>query len=187
MDNLILVNKTHSLAHDYIPKDLTYVDVRVDVADEKKFMRYVGAIHLRKMFFDARKEKVDLVGISGFRSYERQKQIYEESLKNRGVEHTEKYIAYPGTSEHQTGLAIDISCEEINNQLEEEFASTKEGKWLANNCYKYGYIIRYPKDYEHITGFNYEPWHIRYVGILHATYMFNNNIKTLEEYIKLIK
>ena len=154
----------------------------VDVVDEKKFMRRHAAFALRQMFEDARKDGCNLVAISGFRSYERQKEIYESSVRDKGVEHTKKYIAYPGTSEHQTGLAMDISSKELNYELEEVFASTKEGIWLANNCYNYGFILRYPKGYEHITGYNYEPWHFRYIGKLHAIRMKELGVVTLEEY-----
>ena len=181
---ILLVNKDNMLGRDYIPLDLEYVNVKVDRVDEKKFMRYVAAVHLRKMFYDAQKLGVGLVAISAFRSYVRQEEIYNNSVKEKGIEYTKKYIAYPGTSEHQTGLAIDVSCKKLNYELEEEFADTDEGKWLEHNCHKYGYIIRYPKQCRHVTGYNYEPWHIRYIGIIHSTNMKKNQIKTLEEYLE---
>ena len=86
-----------------------------------------------------------------------------------------------GTSEHQTGLAIDISCPTMNGILTDKFGETKEGKWVAENSYKYGFIVRYPKNKSNITGYGYEPWHIRYVGTELAKYLFDNNI-TLDEY-----
>jgi hypothetical protein len=91
------------------------------------------------------------------------------------------YSAAPGNSEHQTGLAIDVSCKSINFGLTNSFASTPEGLWLKDNCWRFGFILRYPKDKEHITGYAYEPWHIRYVGVPLAYYLYNNNL-TLEEY-----
>jgi hypothetical protein len=87
----------------------------------------------------------------------------------------------PGSSEHQTGLSIDVSSDSVGCALEESFGATADGKWLAKNCHKYGFIIRYPKNKTKITGYSYEPWHIRYVGRKLATYLYKNDL-TLEEY-----
>jgi len=92
-----------------------------------------------------------------------------------------KYVALPGQSEHQTGLAMDVTSESANWGLSNNFGETNEGKWLKDNCYKYGFILRYPEGKEDITGYNYEPWHIRYVGKKVSTYIYTNNI-TLEEF-----
>lgn len=183
-ESILLVNKDYVLSSNYIPLDLEYINARVDRVDEKKFMRHRAAVYLRKMFYDAGKMGLELVAISGFRSYVRQEEIYNNSVNEKGLEYTKKYIAYPGTSEHQTGLAMDVSCKGLNYGLEEEFAYTKEGKWLEYNCYKYGFILRYPRECQHITGYNFEPWHIRYIGILHSTNMKKNQIRTLEEYLE---
>ena len=180
---LLLVNRTHQLNRNYIPLDLEYVNVSVDVVDEKKFMRKEAAVNLRHMFSDALRQGCSLMAISGFRSYNRQKEIYENSIATKGELYTKKYIAYPGTSEHQTGLAMDVSSLEMNGKLEEEFSYTKEGRWVKMNAYKYGFIIRYPLGSENITGYGYEPWHIRYVGREHSWKMISENINTLEEYI----
>ena len=187
MGNLLLVNRQNRLDKAYIPKDLEYIDTVVDVADEKKFMRKECCYYLRKMFNSAIKEGIELVGISGFRSYNRQKQIYENSIIRKGFEYTNKYIAYPGCSEHQSGLAIDISCKSMNFELEEIFAKTKEGVWLKNHVQNFGFIIRYPMGYEHVTGYEYEPWHIRYIGVEHALNMQRLDICTFEEYLDVIK
>ena len=186
MNNIILVNKENRLEENYIPLDLEYVNVAVDVVDEKKFMRKEAAKHLRKMFRDAKNVGVELVAISGFRSYSRQEKIYSKSLIEQGEEHTKKYIAYPGASEHQTGLAMDISCKEINYKLVTYFERTKEGIWLKNNVQNYGFIIRYPKGYSQVTGYAYEPWHIRYVGVKHAKRMKKAFLNTLEGYLNKI-
>ena len=180
---LLLVNRIHQLNRNYIPLDLEYVNVSVDVVDEKKFMRKEAAVNLRHMFSDALRQGCSLMAISGFRSYNRQKEIYENSIATKGELYTKKYIAYPGTSEHQTGLAMDVSSLEMKGELEEEFSYTKEGRWVKMNAYKYGYIIRYPQGAENITGYGYEPWHIRYVGKKHSWRMISENINTLEEYI----
>jgi D-alanyl-D-alanine carboxypeptidase len=186
-NKLILVNKDNVLPTNYMPKDLEYVDVLVDVLDEKKFMRKEAARHLRWMFREAKGMGIELVAISGFRSYSRQKEIYEKSLIEQGREHTEKYIAYPGTSEHQTGLAMDISCKEIDYKLITYFERTKEGVWLKNNAHNYGFIIRYPKWYTQVTGYEYEPWHIRYIGVKHAKRMKKVSLQTLEGYLNKIE
>lgn len=182
--NLRIVNRDNPLPEEYIPLDLQYINVPVDVVDEKKFMRYETLYYLRQMFKDAYYEECKLVAISGFRSYTRQKEIYEKSIRNKGEEYTKRYIAYPGTSEHQTGLALDISCKEINYELEDTFEETKEGKWLKSNVQKYGFVIRYPRDGEIITGYAYEPWHIRYIGREHSMAMYRMGIETLEEYLE---
>ena len=114
--------------------------------------------------------------LSGFRSYSRQQTLYNNYVARDGQALADTYSARPGHSEHQTGLAFDVG------QLDNNYGSTKAGTWLKENCHKYGFIIRYPKGKESITGYQYEPWHIRYVGIEHATNIMNQNI-TLEEYL----
>lgn len=136
------------------------------------------------MFAGAKKKGYTLKGVSAYRSYERQKQIYDNNVRSRGTTQTDKVSAVPGSSEHQTGLSIDVSSDSVGCSIETSFGSTKEGKWLEKNCYKYGFIIRYPKDKTKITGYSYEPWHIRYVGKNLAKYLYKNNL-TLEEYYKI--
>ena len=114
--------------------------------------------------------------VSGYRSYYDQKSTYNYWVSVYGQKDADTISARPGHSEHQTGLAFDITS------LNSSYGETEEGIWLRENCFKYGFIIRYPKGKEHITGYAYEPWHIRYVGVEHATYIMNNNL-TLEEYL----
>ena len=114
--------------------------------------------------------------ISGFRSYSRQQTLYNNYVARDGQALADTYSARPGQSEHQTGLAFDVG------KLDDNYGSTPAGIWLKENCHKYGFIIRYPKGKESITGYQYEPWHIRYVGVDHATKIMNQNI-TLEEYL----
>ena len=114
--------------------------------------------------------------ISGFRSYSRQQILYNNYVARDGQALADTYSARPGHSEHQTGLAFDVG------KLDDNYGSTPAGIWLKENCHKYGFIIRYPKGKESITGYQYEPWHIRYVGVEHATKIMNQNI-TLEEYL----
>ena len=131
---------------------------------------------LYEMEEDAAKEGVILFLNSGYRDYDTQEAIYNNYVSQDGQAEADRYSARPGHSEHQTGLAFDL------NSFEESFGETKEGKWLAENCHKYGFIIRYPKGKEHITGYIYEPWHIRYLGKDTATKVYNSKL-TLEEYL----
>ena len=102
------------------------------------------------------------MGISAFRSYPRQKELYENSIVKHGKEYTNTHIAYPGTSEHQTGFAIDVSCPALNYELEEEFENTPEGIWLKENAGKFGFTFSFTKESQEYTGYVNEPWHIKY-------------------------
>ena len=118
------------------------------------------------------------MGNSAYRSYESQKNVYNNRVKNQGKESADAYVAKPGFSEHQTGLCIDIT-----NKDRYFVEGTEEVEWLKENCSKFGFIIRYPKDKKDVTGIEYEPWHIRYVGKDVAKYISDNGI-TLEEYLE---
>ena len=134
--------------------------------------------NFNKMKSDASNEGIGLDYVSKFRSYSSQASIYNGYVTREGQASADTKSARPGHSEHQTGLAADI------NSLYQSWGATAEGQWLNNNCYKYGFIIRYPKGKESITGYMYEPWHIRYVGVELATKLYNNgNWITLEEYL----
>lgn len=114
--------------------------------------------------------------VSGFRSYSRQNTLYNNYVARDGVEKADTYSARPGHSEHQSGLAFDVGA------IDDNYGNTPAGIWLKENCHKYGFIIRYLQGKENITGYKYEPWHIRYVGVEHATAIYNQQI-TLEEYL----
>lgn len=180
---MVFVNKEYPLPKDYVPKNLMMPDIRFysyDVPD-KRYMRKEAAKAVEKMFNAALEDGVTLFGVSGYRSYTRQKEIYDNNVVARGKAITSRISAPPGHSEHQTGLAIDLSSYALRGQLSEEFGQSAEGRWVAENCAKYGFIIRYPKNKENITGYSYEPWHIRYVGKKNAKYIMKNSL-TLEEY-----
>ncbi len=179
----VFVNKEYSLPDDYVPSDLTRPSVRFygSYSDDKRYLRKKAAAALEDMFSAAEKDGIILYGVSGYRSYDRQKEIYNNNIVQRGSTATNKVSAAPGHSEHQTGLAIDISNASLGCTLSEEFGESKEGRWVAKHCAKYGYIIRYPKNMQKITGYSYEPWHIRYVGKKAAAYISQNKI-TFEEY-----
>lgn len=162
----VLVNKQYTLPADYVPADLVQPNVKFSSweKDEKKLMRKEAAQALEQLFNEADRQGIELIAVSGYRSYKRQQAIYQSAMKRKGKEDTAKYNAMPGHSEHQTGLSIDVSSNSAGLALDESFANTKEGKWLAEHAHEFGFIIRYPKGEEEITGYEYEPWHIRYVG-----------------------
>lgn len=130
--------------------------------------------------------ETDLLVASGYRSIDTQENIYENDVSRRGKDITDKWIAVPGTSEHHTGLAVDMSIYNIDSAITENFDGEGIYKNLLETCDKYGFIVRYPKDKTGITGIDYEPWHFRYVGKGHASYIMDNNL-CLEEYIELVK
>lgn len=181
----LYVNREYPLPKEYKPEDLVRPNVAFDLTSsgDKTLMRSEAAKALEKLFRAAQKDGITLIGVSAYRSYDRQFKIFTNNMITKGQKHTFQYSAIPGTSEHQTGLSIDISGSTMKNKLTDAFADTMEGAWVAKNSYKYGYIIRYPKDKADITGYAYEPWHIRYVGRGLAYYLHTNNL-TLDEYYK---
>ncbi|KUO51097.1 MAG: hypothetical protein APF76_16520 [Desulfitibacter sp. BRH_c19] len=183
-DILILVNKTFKLPSDYTPGDLTVPDVKFSFAGshEKQNMREVAARALEELFIAAEDEGTYLYAVSGFRSYSLQQSVYKGHVKRLGQAGADKISARPGHSEHQTGLAMDVTSESVEFSLSKSFGDTIEGKWVAENAHKYGFVIRYEKGKEDITGYSYEPWHLRYVGMDTALEIFENNL-TLEAYL----
>lgn len=178
----IVINKERSLPTDYVPNDLVFVDVPTCLPNpEIRQLRKVASEALSDMFQAALEEDISLVARSGYRSYATQASLYNGYVDKYGQEYADKYSARPGTSEHQTGLAMDITAESVNLQLDDNFGKTKEGLWLASNAHRFGFIIRYPEGMENITGYFYEPWHVRYLGVNLATNVYNSGL-TLEEY-----
>lgn len=179
----VLANRNYLLPANYAPTDLAEPDIRFSFSykGDKRKLRKEAADAIEQLFRAAEKKKVILYAVSGYRSYTRQKQIYDRNVSTRGKTATDKVSAMPGSSEHQTGLTMDISANSVGCQLSQYFGSTREGKWVAKNAHKYGYIIRYPEGKSKITGYHYEPWHIRYVGKTLATYLYKNKL-TLEEF-----
>ena len=173
-DLLLMVNKHFHLPEGYTPPDL--------VAVGRTMMRPEAADPLQQMIIDAAAEGHNLWSQSGFRSYSVQEGLYTNYSARDGVEAADTYSARPGHSEHQTGLATDL------NTITDAFGSTPEGLWTAENCWKYGFIIRYTADNIGITLYKSEPWHLRYVGVDVATIMRNEQIESFEEYwVKYIK
>ena len=171
---ILLVNADHPLNPDYVPDELVCLyemrhSFRLSRSDI--YLTYGAYLAAQEMFAAAESENVNGFTItSGYRSYERQKEVYAESRDG--------YAQKPGCSEHQTGLCFDVTAENVGG-----FENTPQYAWLRQNAYKYGFIQRYPANKAHITGISYEPWHYRYVGVEAATYMQKNDL-TLEEYLK---
>lgn len=168
-----LVNKSNSLPSNYVPANLVTPNVNMTKAVT---VTKTTATALEKMFSDAKAQGINLSLVSGYRSYSYQQTIYNNSVKVEGQAHTDKYVAKPGYSEHQTGLAVDISCKSIGYVLEDYFEGTQEAQWLKANAHKYGFILRYTKERVQDTGYGFEPWHFRYVGTDIATYIYQNNL-----------
>ena len=170
---LLLVNKYNPLNDSYEPLDLKKPNIPFinNSIEEEKQMREVASNAIEELFRKAKDDGINFLATSAYRSYNTQNDIYLSRLEAKGKEYADKY-------EHQTGLSIDVTNERRNFTKK-----CKEAKWLASNSYKFGFILRYPKGKENITGISYEPWHIRYVGKKAAKEIFQNRI-TLEEYLK---
>jgi len=186
MPELILVNKSIRLDKEYEPIDLIPV--------KGIYLREMAGSALVKMLSAAKSEEVNgIVAYSGYRSYATQSVVYYNKIASLRPKYGEaaeemaaKLVAPPGTSEHQTGLAVDLTLTdflEYEYVLNYDFADTIQGRWLNNNAWKYGFILRYDEDKEGKTGISYEPWHFRYVGFEHAKAIYARNI-CLEEYME---
>lgn len=170
VDGVVIANKTYSLPSNFAPNNLVAINGYIKVVD------YVKDAFL-SLSSDAKAIGLNIYASSGYRSYSNQKYIYENYVSMDGKENADRYSARAGYSEHQTGLAIDV------NTIDMTFDNTSESAWLRENAYKYGFIIRYPKGKEEITGYMYEPWHIRYVGKELSNKLYKDgSYITLEEY-----
>ena len=167
-DIIVLVNKNNALPSNYVPNDLRLINNRY--AYDGKYLREEAAINFENLSADASMLGYRIIAISTFRDYEYQGKLFNEYTNSKGLEYALLCSAKPGHSEHQTGLAVDV---EGSNMDYDEFEKSIEFNWMKENAHKYGFIMRYPKGKEHITGFKYEPWHYRYIGVEHATNIYN--------------
>ena len=172
MEYFVLVNKDHALDRTFVPDDLVDAKSRYkeEILVNKKLLD-----NFRLMAKDAYNLGYDIDIMSGYRDYFYQDKLYNKSLKEKGFAYTFRKIAKAGCSEHQTGLAVDLCVYRDGKCYIEE-------EWLRENAYRYGFILRYPRGLEDITGYDYEPWHYRYVGQIANDIYFNN--LTLEEYLE---
>jgi len=177
----VVVNKSRPLdPRDYEPADIVYPDV--DYVN-RQGIREVAADALVQLFAAARAEAGSSLAVqSAYRPYDMQKAIYDEEASANGVAFADRDTARPGYSEHQTGLTADISAPSEGCTLQACFGQTAAGAWLARNAWRFGFIVRYPSDKEQVTGYVYEPWHLRYVGPQLAKELHDTGVSTLEEF-----
>lgn len=182
-----VVNKKRPLPDGYVPPDLAVPDVKLRLGANAEQMQFSKSATpaLIEMFNAAKQDNVALVFGSGYRSEALQRQFYNQYVAQDGQAAADRYSARPGTSEHQTGLSFDATANNGACHLEKCFEDTPEGSWLAANAYKYGFIVRYVEGKESITGYDYEPWHMRYIGKELAAEMHRTGIQTLEEFFDL--
>ena len=170
---LFLVNRQWMITDAYEPADLEMSDVPGQV----RRMRSEAAEALRQMFKACKEETgVQLMSVSGYRSYEKQEGIYKRKLRSvkNNVAKAQEYVAPPGASEHQLGVAMDVG-QKHKETLERSFADMEGGKWCRENCWRFGFILRYDEPWEDVTGYKYEPWHFRYVGKEYAAQIYDAN------------
>lgn len=180
--NLILVNKYNYLTEDYIPENLE----PIDIAYARSGMQLVREAKeaFETLSEDAKKEGMNIIAMSSYRSYDYQVNLYNNYVATDGKEAADTYSARAGYSEHQTGLAVDV----YNKVLPyTSFEETEEFNWMQENAYKYGFILRFPKDKVNITGYQYESWHYRYVGKEAAKYIHDHDLTLEEYYVKKVE
>jgi D-alanyl-D-alanine carboxypeptidase len=174
VDGVLIANKTYSLPSTFIPTnpEVPVTEARSTTSLDKDLMTA-----WRKLQSAASANGLNIYISSGYRSYQYQVQVYNNYVAKDGKAMADTYSSRPGNSEHQTGLCFDL------NSIDDSFANTAEGKWVNDNCYKYGFCIRFPKGKDAYTGYQYESWHLRYVGVELATKLYNNgDWLSLEEY-----
>ena len=165
---MFLINRQHAVSEFFVPEALR----KVEATGMSQSMREDAATALEEMFEAAKEDGVRLSVVSGYRSYSKQATIYQRKVATTGSEEkADELVARAGTSEHQLGLAMDVS-KNGSSSLTERFAETEEGQWVYQNAHRFGFIVRYLEGYEEITGYSYEPWHVRYVGREHAAAIY---------------
>lgn len=167
IEGILVVNKSFCLSQDFVSDQKAESDAQI-----------------KQMISDANAEGVSLIKLSGHRTFEYQTNLFNKYVAEMGEASAKKLSAWPGASEHQTGLAVDFGEASGYCQLDSCFENTESGKWLSENAYKYGFILRYPQGKEDITGYSFEPWHFRYVGKDIAKKIHEKDI-TLEEYLEI--
>ena len=182
---LMLVNRDYRLPAEYVPEDLVYPQVKHSSSAYQ--MRSDAAAALEELFAAAKEEAgLTLYAHSGYRSYATQRDIFQRKIRNtKNLEKARLLVADPGASEHQLGLAMDVK-NKPNMALNAAFGKTKEGLWLAENAWRFGFIIRYKAEWTDITTYAYEPWHVRYVGKEHAAILQELDIP-LEYYVEMLR
>ena len=178
---LLLVNKAYRLPDGYVPMNLQYANTRVLCDKENTFLNATALDYLEQMFAAAQKEGIRLLLFDGWREESLQRLYYNNKIAEKGYSLATTLVAPPRGSEHELGLAADI-LSTVHQMRDGHFAATTTGKWLIANCWKYGFILRYPNDKIEITRFLFEPWHYRFVGVDEAKKITESKL-CLEEYL----
>lgn len=172
----VLANKYNKLDETFEPNDIKEIKASCTKGNEKQYLSKSAQVAFEKMCDAALEDDKHILANSAYRSYQDQQKVYDTYLNLYGKNYVDNYVAIPGYSEHQTGLALDVAAKGYNT-----FKTSPEYKWMLENSYKYGFILRYPTEKQELTGYKYEAWHFRYVGEEAAKYIKENNI-TYEEY-----
>ena len=178
-----IVSKKRPLTNGYIPPDLVTPSVSLNTSKSasENTLRKDTAAALEKLFAAAKLAGIDYILASGYRSEALQATYYNNYVAKSGQAEADRYSARPGTSEHQTGMSLDVATVDRKNYLDQAFGKDPGGAWLADHAHEYGFVIRYPEGKESVTGYMYEPWHIRYVGTDLAEQLYKNK-QTMEEF-----
>ena len=180
----VLANKANYFPEDFEPIELTDPQSKHAGNQTRRKLRKVAADAIDELIAAAKNEGLDIQTVSGYRTIAYQKILYKSNVERQGVELANRYSSKPGYSEHHTGLCMDVSSASVGFDLIERYGQTKEGKWLAENAHYYGFVIRYPEGKDNLTGYSYEPWHIRYLGVPLATYLYQTGL-CYEEFLAL--
>ena len=162
----VIVNKLRPLPEEFVPADL--VELPAAFGSGTHTLQQEAAEAAENLFAAAHQDGIDLTVISAYRSFEYQQELYDNYVAQHGTEMTNEMSAMPGHSEHQTGLALDVDTPGGQDTLRQSFGDTDAGQWLVDHAHEFGFVIRYPQDAEDVTGFHYEPWHLRYFGEQYA-------------------
>lgn len=177
----VIVNKLRALPADFTPEDLVELPTELTGGNQQR-LREEAAEAVEAMFKAAQDDGVELQVISSFRSFDYQQRLYDNYRERYGADNTDAMSARPGHSEHQTGLALDVDTPGGEHSLKTSFGETEAGQWLADHAHEYGLVVRYPEDQHDTTGFQYEPWHLRYFGEQYATQIVENTGVAEEEF-----
>lgn len=180
-DLLVLINKKIQLPADFAPGDLVSIEGLIP-SFSGAVLRAEAAAHLKELYLQAKNEGLNLSVISAYRSYSQQINVFNGWVTSAGLKNAESFSAHAGHSQHQLGTAVDFAGSS-NNSLNAAFGSTPEGIWLSKNAYKFGFVLSYPSGKEAITGYSYEPWHFRYIGVDSAQRMQDLGL-ILEEFLQ---
>ena len=172
----VLANKYNKLDETFEPKNLTQIKESCTKGNNAQYLDRIAQAAFEEMCDAAIEKDMHILANSAYRSYKEQQDVYDTYLGLYGKNYVDNYVAVPGFSEHQTGLALDVAAKGYNT-----FKNSLEYAWMLENSYKYGFILRYPSEKQNITGYKYEAWHFRYVGLEAAKYIYENDI-TYEEY-----